>query len=182
MKFFLRFIIVAAGCFIFGCSEMRTADIPAVENFNLNRYCGKWYEIARLPNWFERGMSDVTATYTLASDGSVKVVNRGIRHGKKIAANGKARFAGKSDQGELEVSFQWPFWGGYRVIWLNEDYTLAAVCGDRMNYLWILARTPDISFKELDRVIDFLRSRGFFVENLEYTGHEKSSIAANTAS
>ena len=181
MKFFLLFIVVAAQFFIFGCSEKRTSSIPAVENSDLKRYCGKWYEIARLPNWFERGMSDVTATYTLAPDGSVKVINRGIRHGKKVIANGIARFPGESDRGELEVSFQWPFWGGYRVIWLDENYTLAAVCGDRMNYLWILARTPEISFKELDKVIDFLRSRGFSIEKLEFTGHEKSSIVNNTA-
>lgn len=181
MKFFLLLMVVAVECFFFGCSEMRTADIPVVENFNLNRYCGKWYEIARLPNWFERGMSDVTATYSLLPDGSVKVVNQGIRHGKKVVAKGEARFIGKSDQGELEVSFQWPFWGGYRVIWLNDDYTLAAVCGDRMNYLWILARTPEISLKALDKVIHFLRSCGFAVDKMEYTSHKKSSIAANTA-
>lgn len=176
MKIFLPLIVVAVGCFIFGCSEMRTADIPAVENFDLKRYCGKWYEIARLPNWFERGMSDVTASYSLLPDGSVKVINRGIRHGKTVVANGSGRFAGKSGQGELEVSFQWPFWSGYRVIWLNADYSIAAVCGDRMNYLWILARTPEIPLNELDIVIDFLRNCGFAVDKLEYTGHEKRPL------
>ena len=67
------------------------------------------------------------------------------------------------------------------MIWLNADYSIAAVCGDRMNYLWILARTPEIPLNELDIVIDFLRNCGFAVDKLEYTGHEKSSIETNTA-
>ena len=182
MKFFLLLMEVAVVIGIFGCSEMKTASIPAVEKFDLKRYCGRWYEIARLHNWFERGMSDVIATYSLEPDGSVKVVNQGVRHGKKVTAIGKAMVAGKRGQGELQVSFQWPFRGSYRVIWLNDNYTLAAVCGDRMNYLWILARTPDISFKELDEVIGFLRARGFAVDKLEFPGHEKSSTVSDTAS
>ena len=172
---------VLAAVFFPGCSKIETAAVPAVEKFDISRYCGKWYEIARLPNWFERGMSEVTAVYSLQPDGTVKVINRGIRNGKPVSTSGVARFTGKNDRGDLEVSFQWPFWGSYRVIRLEDDYTVAVVCGKSFDYLWILARKPELSSAKLARIIEFLRSRGFAVEKLEFTRHERGSTVSDTA-
>lgn len=180
MKFFLLSCAVVPVIF-FGCSKIETIDIPAVKGFDIRRYCGKWYEIARLPNWFERGMSNVTASYSLRSDGTVKVVNSGWKNGKIHSTSGVARLAAASGTGELEVSFQWPFWSSYRVIRLNKDYSIAVVCGKSFDYLWILARKPELQADELAAIIEFLRFRGFPVEKLEFSGNKKGSTDYDTA-
>ena len=93
--------------FLSGCSPDRT--IPAVDNFNLKQYMGVWYEIARLPNRFERGMTQVSAEYTLLPSGEVKIVNRGIKNDQKKSITGIARVPRKACGAELEVSFFKPF-------------------------------------------------------------------------
>ena len=170
MKFFLL-LFVAAIVLFYGCEERNTGKIPAVREFDVSRYCGKWYEIARLPNWFEKNMSNVTAFYSLQNDGTVQVVNSGIKNGKPRSVKGSARLNGKSGTGELEVSFQWPFWGSYRIIKLDKDYRIAVVCGKSYDYLWILSRTPEISLSELNSILDFLRHQGFEVSALEFPQH-----------
>ena len=167
MKFFY-FMLAASAAMMCGCSNFDTKNIPAVKNFDLKRYCGNWYEIARLPNWFERGMTDVSANYTLLPDGMVRVRNRGVRNGKVSTIDGRARFVKTADCGELEVSFQWPFWGAYRVIALNKDYSTAVVCGKSKNFLWVLSRKPEIPETELKKITDFLKQHGFDISKLEY--------------
>ena len=172
MKFFLLFL-VAAIVLCFGCGRSTTTDIPAVKEFDISRYCGRWYEIARLPNWFEKGMSGVTAHYSLRPDGMVDVVNSGIKNGKKHSIFGVARMVGDPKEGELEVSFQWPFWSSYRIIQLENDYTMAVVCGKSYDYLWILARSPEISLADLNKILESLRQRGFDTAKLEFPPHSK---------
>ena len=154
-------------------SKKDTSAIPAVKDFDINRYCGKWYEIARLPNWFENGMTGVVAKYSLHPDGTVRVVNSGVKNGKMHSVTGVAKLVGKADTGELEVSFMWPFYGSYRIIKLDPDYSVAVVCGKSYNYLWILARTPEISLSELNNILEFLRYNGFEVSALEFPAHTK---------
>ena len=125
-----------------GCGDKSSMHIAAVENFELERYLGKWYEICRLPNYFEDGMDNVQAEYTRKSDGGVKVVNSGIKNGKYKSISGVVRSVGERGRGELEVSFFRPFYNRYRIIRLLPDYSLAAVTGENMNYLWVLSRTP----------------------------------------
>ena len=167
MKFFLLFLI-AAVVLCFGCGKRETTEIPAVKDFDINRYCGKWYEIARLPNWFENGMSGVSANYSLNHNGTVKVVNSGMKNGKIHSVTGTAELAGKTNEGELKVSFMWPFRGSYRIIKLATDYSVAVVCGKSYNYLWILARKPEISLADLDEILKFLQPYGFNIANLEF--------------
>lgn len=122
-------------------------NVSPVENFNLNKYLGTWYEIARLDHSFERGLSRVTAQYSLREDGGVKVVNRGYSVEKKAwkEAEGRAYFVKGSDQGYLKVSFFGPFYGSYVVFDLDHDaYRYALVCGPNKSYLWLLARTPQL--------------------------------------
>ena len=103
-KYFL-FILL----YIFSCN-LAFAEIRPIDNFNIAQYLGKWYEIARLDHWFERDMIQVSANYSMLNDGVIKVTNQGLKKpGKLKVANGKARFAGKRDQGHLKVSFFWPF-------------------------------------------------------------------------
>lgn len=169
MKFFLL-LLFAAIVLCFGCEKKDTSEIPAVRDFDISRYCGKWYEIARLPNWFEKNMYNVCAVYTLRQDGTVQVINSGMKNGKPRSVTGQARMKGRSG-GELEVSFMWPFWGSYRVIKLDKDYRLAAVCGKNYDYLWILSRTPEISLADLNKMLEFLRHSGFDVSALEFSQH-----------
>ena len=156
-----------AGCF--GGSAPSTADLAAVGEFDPKRYCGLWYEAARLPHSFERGMTDVSAHYTLRSDGTIEVVNRGIRDGKTHEAHGVARTArGNEGTGELEVSFFRPFYGKYRIIRLAPDYSTAMVTSGNRSYLWILtrARHPDPAL--LAEWVKRAGELGFEVSKLQY--------------
>ncbi len=169
MKFFMM-ICPVLGMLFSGCRT--TFDMAAaVKDFDAERYCGVWYEIARLPNWFQSGMYHVSAEYTGTGDGRIRVVNQGLdASGQRRMVIGRARKASTAGDGELEVSFFKPFWNSYRVIYLNGDYTIAAVCGKSPDHLWILSRRKKLTRAELEEVISFLKQRGFAVEKLLYLG------------
>jgi apolipoprotein D and lipocalin family protein len=121
--------------------------VRTVRMFELDRYLGTWYEIARLDHKFERGLSSVTATYSMRDGGGVKVVNRGFDTEKNEwdEAEGKAFFTGDPDVGELKASFFGPFYGGYNIIELDKaGYEYSMVAGPDKSYLWILARSPEL--------------------------------------
>ncbi len=134
---------IAAGSFLW-LNSRRT--IPegaiAVTPFEVDRYLGKWHEIARLDNRFEKGLQSVTAEYAKNADGSVRVVNRGFDGAKKEwkQAVGKAKFVDSPEIAKLKVSFFGPFYSGYNVIALDENYSYALVVGKNLQYLWILSR------------------------------------------
>jgi apolipoprotein D and lipocalin family protein len=122
-------------------------NVTPVENFNLEKYLGQWYEIARLDHSFERGLTHFTAEYRLREDGGVRVLNRGYSAKEKTwkAAEGKAYFVKSANQGFLKVSFFGPFYGSYIVFELDhESYQYAVVSGPDKSYLWILARNPEM--------------------------------------
>lgn len=120
--------------------------MTSVTPFDINRYQGKWYEIARLDHSFERGLSDVTANYRLQPDGSVEVINRGYdtRRMEWRQAVGRALFTGASNRASLKVSFFGPFYGGYHVVALDPEYRWAMVAGPSRDYFWILARDKQL--------------------------------------
>lgn len=156
--------------FAAGCSPS-TRDIPAVRNFDADRYMGEWYEIARLPHRFERDMDFVRAEYSPNPDGTIKVVNRGVRHGESHSTIGKARAkdaARKPAAGELEVSFFGPFYSDYRIIELDPEYRYAVVTGSTRDYLWILSRSPQLPRERLDAILAQLEKLDFDIEKLEY--------------
>ena len=121
--------------------------VQPITNFDANRYLGKWYEIARLENRFERGLEQVSATYGKRNDGGIRVLNRGYdpTKNKWSESEGKAYFTGDTKTAALKVSFFGPFYGGYNVIKLDDEYKYALVSGPNREYLWILARTPTMS-------------------------------------
>jgi len=130
--------------FLSGCAGI-PENVKPVDNFKLERYLGQWYEIARLDHSFERGLSQVTANYSLRDDDGVRVLNRGYSEKEKKwkEAEGKAFFVKRPDQGYLKVSFFGPFYGSYIVFELDhEDYQYSLVSGPDKSYLWILARDP----------------------------------------
>ena len=122
-------------------------NVTPVDNFVLDRYLGRWYEIARLDHSFERGLEQVTAEYTLRDDGGVAVKNRGfsVSERKWREAIGKAYFVNDSNEAYLKVSFFGPFYGSYVVFELDEDnYQYAFVSGPDLSYLWLLSRTKQV--------------------------------------
>jgi apolipoprotein D and lipocalin family protein len=150
-------------------------NIRPVDDFKPERYLGKWYEIARLDHSFEKGLTRVTADYSLRDDGGLRVINRGYsaKQNKWKQAEGKAYFVKRSDQGYLKVSFFGPFYGAYIVFDLDrEDYQYSLVCGPDKSYLWILARTPQISEAVKDTLIAKATSLGFDTGKLIYVSHD----------
>ena len=148
--------------------------VEPVRDFDVERYLGTWYEVARLDHRFERGLTDVTATYTLRDDGGVDVVNRGYRaaKGEWDSAEGKAYFIGDDRVGRLKVSFFGPFYGAYNVFELDRDgYRYAMVAGPNRSYLWILAREPDLAPEILERLVARAGSLGFDTAELIYVEH-----------
>jgi apolipoprotein D and lipocalin family protein len=150
-----------------GCTGIPDGVAP-VRGFQSERYLGTWYEIARLDHSFERGLSDVSATYTRRADGGIDVLNRGYdpARGMWREAEGRAYFIASSDIASLKVSFFGPFYGGYHVMALDPDYRWAMVAGPSHDYFWILARSPSLPdglFEELTRTA---RQAGFDLSGL----------------
>lgn len=151
------------------CSSSPPDGLTAVDNFDINRYTGRWYEIARLDHRFERGLSNVTAEYALQEDNTVSVLNRGYDEQAQQwdEAEGRAKFVGDTDQGSLKVSFFGPFYGGYHIIALDHDnYQWAMVSGPTRDYLWILAREPVLADEVYDALLAQARASGFALDEL----------------
>jgi len=150
-------------------------NVKPVDNFKLSKYLGKWYEIARLDHSFERGLSRVTADYSLRNDGGLRVLNRGYsaKENKWEKAEGKAYFVKNSDQGYLKVSFFGPFYGSYIVFELDhENYEYSLVCGPDKSYLWILARSPEIKEDIENILIAKASALGFDTGKLIFVDHD----------
>ncbi len=151
-----------------GCLGMPEGVQP-VRGFELERYLGTWYEIARLDHSFERGLSQVTAEYSLRDDGGVRVVNRGYSELDREwrEAVGKAFFVEDADQGYLKVSFFGPFYGSYVVFELDQEgYEYAFISGPDTSYLWLLARSPTVNVALLQRFIARAEALGFATDEL----------------
>jgi len=158
----MRWICLATIFSLSACVKV-PAGITPIENFELERYLGKWYEVARMENRFERGLYNVTATYTRNDDGTVKVENRGFKTstGDWKSAIGKAKFVGGSDIGHLKVSFFGPFYASYVVYELEENYDYAFVTGGNKKLLWLLAREPEVSDEVLNRFKELAGDKGY---------------------
>lgn len=150
----------------------------AVSGFELERYLGTWYEIARLDHRFERGLTDVTAQYAMRDGGGVQVVNRGFntKTAEWEEAIGKAYLVGAPDIGQLKVSFFGPFYGGYNILELDaENYQYALVAGPDRSYLWVLARSPDLPETTVRSLVEKARRLNFPVDELIYVSHDTAT-------
>ena len=146
-------------------------SLEVVPHVELEKYLGKWYEIAHLPAKFQEGCDETTATYTLLKDGSISVLNQSIKDGKIKQAKGKAQVVDKNSNAKLKVTFFWPFYGDYWIIKLGNDYDYSVVGTPNRKYLWILSRIPQMDNALLSQIMEFVRSNGFDVENLIKTSH-----------
>jgi apolipoprotein D and lipocalin family protein len=155
-----------------GCTHLPEGVEP-VRGFDVARYMGTWYEVAHLPNRFEKGLDRVTATYSLQDDGTVKVVNRGYdaARGEWRDIVGKAKFVGAKDVAALKVSFFGPFYGGYNVVDLDADYRHALVVGPDRSFLWILSREPAPPAEVIERLERKAAALGFDTQALVYMQH-----------
>ncbi len=156
-----------------GCVSHPKGVSPVTE-FELDRYLGQWYEIARLDHSFERGLEKVSATYTLREDGGVKVLNKGfdVKKQEWEQAIGKAYFVEDTNTGFLKVSFFGPFYSSYIVFDLDTEYRTALVSGPNKSYFWILSRTPSITDEDLSELVSKAEKLGFNTSELIYVNHD----------
>jgi len=180
MPVVLSAFLLALLVLISGCTGIPD-NVSPVSGFDVNRYLGKWYEIARLDHSFERGLEQVTAEYSLREDGGIRVVNRGYdstdQRWKKT--EGKAYFIGESDVGRLKVSFFGPFYGGYNIIDLDQQsYRYALVSGPDTSYLWILARQPQLDNSITERLLAKASGLGFDTSQLIFVEQKLPAMPA----
>lgn len=149
-------------------SEGALEVVPHVE---LQKYLGKWYEIAHLPFKFQEGCNETTATYSLLANGKISVLNECKKDGKIKWARGKAKVVDKTTNSKLKVTFFWPFYGDYWIIKLGDNYDYSVVGTPDRKYLWILSRKPEMNNTLLSELTQFAKSKGFDVERLIGTSH-----------
>lgn len=168
--------LFAAAAMLAGCANTSPPPgVAAVTPFDLQRYQGRWYELARLDHAFERDMTDVSATYQPQDNGSVRVVNRGFdpAKGQWRETVGKARFTGAPTTASLKVSFFGPFYGGYHVAALGTDYQWALVVGPNRNYCWILARDKGLDAAQREEIVARAKTLDIDTAALIWVSHER---------
>ena len=164
-SFALLLLLGVCGC------KYTPEGVKVVEGLEARRYLGTWYEVARIENTFERGLTKVSATYSLNTDGSIRVLNKGFdpKQNQWKQVVGKARFVSGADRGCLKVSFFGPFYGGYNILELDKtDYSYALVCGNNRSYLWVLARQPQLPEPILAALTQKAKGGGFDTNALLY--------------
>jgi len=147
-------------------------ELKTVEHVDVDRYMGTWYEIAKYPASFEKGLVGITANYTLLLNGKVRVINQGHKKsldGKLSRAKGKAWLVDKKSNAKLKVRFFWPFSGNYWIIELGENYQYAVVGEPKRKYLWILSRTPKMEEAVYDGLLEKIKAHGYDPAKLEKT-------------
>jgi apolipoprotein D and lipocalin family protein len=161
-----------AGCATTTSERLRLPPLETVEHVELGRYLGTWYEIASFPQWFQRGCTATTATYTLRDDGRIDVLNacrKGSLDGELATAKGLAKVVDRVTGARLEVSFFRPFWGDYWIIDLGRDYEYAVVGHPSRDYLWILSRTPALPEATSRAILARLQAQGYETARLVRT-------------
>ena len=145
-------------------SQDKMIDKSVVKEFDIDRYLGKWYEIARYDHKFERGLVGVTAEYSIKEDGKIKVVNSGFKKsldGERSEAVGKAKIPNPNEPSKLRVSFFWIFYSDYLVLELDKDYQWAVIGSSSDKYLWILSRKPQLDDEIYNDLLQRLNIRGY---------------------
>ena len=154
-----RFITILTTLCLALVSMAADIDNTPVKTFDLQRFLGNWYEVARYDHWFERGLEHAKATYKLRSDGKIKVLNAGLKNGKPKESKGKAKTTGTV--GLLRVSFFGPFYSDYRILLIDKDYQYALVGGGSDGYLWILSRKPQLTKDTKELILKEASRRGY---------------------
>ena len=163
------FFMALAAMFLSAC-DATEIDNSTVKSVDLNRYVGRWYEIAKFDHIFERGLDFAMANYTLREDGKIDVLNTGVKDGRAKDAQGIAKTTNIS--GLLKVSFFGPFYSDYRILMLDANYQYALVGGSNENYLWILSRTPQLDDATRSLILAEAEKRGYNTSKLVWVKQE----------
>ncbi|MEJ5964234.1 lipocalin family protein [Pedobacter immunditicola] len=175
----LTLLTIGAGLVVSVLVSCSSVSIPkgatAVSPFDVDKYLGKWYEIARLDFKYEKDLDNVTATYSKKENGDISVDNRGYNYVKKEwkQSVGKAKLVKGPDVARLKVSFFGPFYSGYNVIALDKDYRYALVVGNNLDYMWILSRETTIPESVKSAYLQQAKSLGYDIDALVWTKHDK---------
>lgn len=169
-----KLVLGALALMLFGCAHRSENQPPlqTVAHVDLNRYLGTWYEIASFPQWFQKGCTATTATYSLRPDGQIDVLNacrKNSLDGKRDEAHGRAKVVDKISNAKLKVTFFWPFYGDYWVIDLGPDYEYAVVGHPSRDYLWILSRKPQMAPAVYEGILNRLKAQGYDLSRLQKT-------------
>lgn len=158
---------------LYSCATIPKGAV-AVKPFEKERYLGKWYEIARKDFKYERNLNNTTAEYSLNNDGTIKVNNQGYNtvKGEWKQAIGKAKFVGEESTAMLKVSFFGPFYSGYNVIAIDNQYKYALVAGKNLKFLWILSRTTTIPEEIKDKYLNIAQEIGYDISDMIWVEHD----------
>jgi apolipoprotein D and lipocalin family protein len=167
-------VAAASMILLSSCGKTIPEGASAVKPFDVNRYLGKWYEIARLDFKQERGLNNTTADYSLNNDGTIKVVNRGYDVNEKTwkEATGKAKFVDAQDEAKLKVSFFGPFYSGYNVIAIDPEYRYALIAGEDLKYLWLLSRERSMPEIVKQEYVAKAKAIGYKTDELLWVEHD----------
>lgn len=168
--------LMGIGLILTSCSSTTIPEkAQAVQNFEKEKYLGKWYEIARLDFKYEKGLNNTTAEYSLKDNGMIKVDNKGYDYKKEEweQSIGKAKFVGDENVAMLKVSFFGPFYAGYNVLAIDKDYKYALVTGESLDYLWILSREKSIPAEIKEDYLQKAKDIGYKTEDLIWVEHNK---------
>ena len=174
----MKKLLLSLALLLSGCAVAPPSGVTPITGFDVNRYLGHWYEIARLDHSFERGLSQVSAHYSQRDDGGLKVLNRGYndRAGVWKEAEGRAYFTGEPTVGSLRVSFFGPFYGGYHLIALDQEhYSYAMISGPSRDYLWILARTWQLPPTVLENLLQQAKALGVATDALIWVRQDQKA-------
>lgn len=173
-------VAAAAGVFLARRYRKTIPDgVEAVKDFDVDKYLGRWYEIARLDYVSEKNLSRVTADYSLNDDGSLMVINCGYDKKRKrwASATGKAKFADANHDGKLKVSFFGPIYDGYNVVAIDEHYKYALVFGRNLNYMWLLSRNEIMPDKVKEEYLEIAKNAGYDVTQLIWTEQKVKPVS-----
>jgi len=162
---FTAIIIISTAC----TSSQIIKNMELVDEVNLDRFLGKWYEIARFPHSFEKGLVGVTATYEQMDKGKIKVINQGYKDsldGELKTAIGKAKLAKSGNPAHLKVSFFWIFYADYLILELGDNYEYALIGSSSDKYLWILSRSPQMDDNTYNMLVQKAKGRGYDIDKL----------------
>jgi apolipoprotein D and lipocalin family protein len=155
-----------------GCSTSYP-PLATVDKVDIERYSGKWFEIARYEHYFEKGCTNATAEYAIRKDGKIKVTNKCIlEEGEPIDAVGIA-YATDETNSRLKVSFFRPFYGNYWILMLDDDYSYAVIGDPSREYLWIISRTPTLDMSVKETILDALPELGYATDKLLWTKQQE---------
>ncbi|MFD2744437.1 MULTISPECIES: lipocalin family protein [Sphingobacterium] len=171
----LAITAIAAGTAAYNILKPVRSDVPVIEDFDKSKFMGTWHEVARLDFFWEKNLTEVTATYSINADGSINVLNRGydLIKDKWKERSGKVKFLGEEHIGALKVSFFRPLYAGYNIMHIDQDYKYALVFGGNTNYMWILSREKQVPENIRQKYVQYAMRSGYATHKLVWASQDE---------